>query len=84
MKIQIKKKKMNLENIIIYEHILTIEEPNENYNNLDNLIVLLYDGNIRHFSLILTSCKEFKESHTINIEKTADINIEDLTKEKFN
>ena len=53
MKIQIKKKKMNLENIIIYEHILTIEEPNENYNNLDNLIVLLYDGNIRHFSLIL-------------------------------
>ena len=35
---------------IIYKHLSTIEKQNEKYNNLDEIIVLLYDRNKKHFS----------------------------------
>ena len=61
----------------------TFEKANENYNDIDNLILLLYERSIRHFSLILTGNKEPKESHNIAIGKITNLNLEELTKENL-
>ena len=65
---------------IIYKHLSTIEKQNEKYNNLDEIIVLLYDRNIKHFSLILTNIDENNDKTDMNIESKHKkrLNIEDI------
>lgn len=46
---------------IIYNHLTTIEKPNERFDKLNNIIALLYDRNLRHFSLILTQKKDIPD-----------------------
>ena len=53
---------------IIFKHLSTIEKLYEKYNNLDEIIVLLYDWNIMHFSLILTNFEENNDKNDMNIE----------------
>ena len=67
---------------IIYKHLSTIEKQNEKYNNLDEIIVLLYDRNIMHFSLILTNFDENNDKNDMNIESKPKkrLNIEDIDK----
>ena len=40
--------------IIKYSHLTTIEKPNEKFESLEDIILLLYEHQIKHFSLILT------------------------------
>ena len=65
---------------IINKHLSTIEKQNEKYNNLDEIIVLLYDRNIKHFSLILTNIDENNDKTDMNIESKHKkrLNIEDI------
>ena len=65
---------------IIYKHLSTIEKQNEKYNNLDEIIALLYDRNIKHFSLILTNIDENNDKTDMNIESKHKkrLNIEDI------
>ena len=67
---------------IIYKHLSTIEKQNEKHNNLDEIIVLLYDRNIMHFSLILTNFDENNDKNDMNIESKPKkrLNIEDIDK----
>ena len=52
---------------ILYEHMATVEKVNEEYENPEDLIILLYDSSIRHFSLIITNTKNSGESPKIKL-----------------
>ena len=61
----------------------TVEKVNEEYENPEDLIILLYDRSIRHFSLIITNTKNSGESPKIKLGNANNINIKELTKEKI-
>ena len=67
---------------IIFKHLSTIEKLYEKCNNLEEIIVLLYDRNIMHFSLILTNFDENNDKNDMNIESKPKkrLNIEDIDK----
>ena len=68
---------------ILYEHIATVEKVNEEYENPDDLIILLYDRSIRHFSLIITNTQNSGESAKIKLGNANNISIKELTKENI-
>ena len=61
----------------------TVEKVNEEYENPDDLIILLYDRSIRHFSLIITNTKNSGESAKIKLGKANNIGKKELTKENI-
>ena len=61
----------------------TVEKVNEEYENPEDLIILLYDRSIRHFSLIITNTKNSGESPKIKLGNVDDINIKELTKKNI-
>ena len=61
----------------------TVEKVNEEYEKPEDLIILLYDRSIRHFSLIITSTKNSDETTKIKLGNANNINIKELTKENI-
>ena len=66
---------------IKYSHLTTIEKPNEKFESLEDIILLLYERQIKHFSLILT--KDIKTNIKFNSPKNEEyLELEDYTNEE--
>lgn len=69
---------------IIFKHLTTIEKQKEDYKNTNDIIVLLYDRTIRHFSLVLTNSIEKKVDNKSILEDLRPIDIKKfINKKKF-
>ena len=66
-------------NNIIYKHLSTIETNQKLNNNQDDIIVLLYDHNIYHYSLIVTDQTDtFNDNQILKNEGKNIINLEKI------
>ena len=53
---------------IKYTHLTTIEKPNEKFVSLKEIILLIYDPRIKHFSLVLTKDIDFNQKGKLKIK----------------
>ena len=54
---------------IKYTHLTTIEKPNEKFESLEEIILLIYDPRIKHFSLVLTKDIDFNQKGNLKNKK---------------